>query len=54
MNANFNTSTLARVLDFPNQAVAQVGARITTSLPEPRRGDAVVYDYLCLKINNYE
>ncbi len=24
-----------------NQAVAQVGARIAPSLPEPRRGDAV-------------
>ena len=32
MNANFNTSTLARVLDFPNQASAQVGAGSSLSL----------------------
>ena len=27
MNANFNTSTLARVLDFPEQAIAQLRDR---------------------------
>ena len=44
MNANFNTSTLARVLDFPEQAIAQL--RDSTVKKIMSLEEAMLYDFV--------